>query len=91
MIPYHHPASVYIRQEDSEVPTFNFDPSINPITAYKIDKIKTAFTEVYELEEEELDEIDFGDDFAALLEEENLWDKDTSNGIALLWAPRPFN
>ena len=53
-MPYHYPASVYIRQEDPEVPTFNFDPSINPITAYKIDKQRTTFTEVYEIEEEEL-------------------------------------
>ena len=49
LIPYHNPASVYIRQDDPEVPTFNFDPSINPITAYKIDKVKTSFTEVYEI------------------------------------------
>ena len=53
--PYHYPASVYIPQEDPEIPTFNFDPSINPITAYKIDKQKTSFTEFYELDEEELD------------------------------------
>jgi pre-mRNA-processing factor 8 len=25
------------------------------------------------------------------LDEEPLWDRDTSNGIALLWAPRPFS
>jgi pre-mRNA-processing factor 8 len=49
LMPYHYPASVYIRQDDPEIPTFNFDPSINPITAYKIDKKKTAFTEIYEI------------------------------------------
>jgi len=41
---YHYPPSVFIPQDDPEIPTFNFDPSINPITAYKIDKQKTAFT-----------------------------------------------
>ena len=51
------------------MPTFNFDPSINPITAYKIDKQRTTASEVYEVEEEELEDIDFGDDFAPLLEE----------------------
>jgi hypothetical protein len=44
MIPYHFPASVYIKQDDPEIPTFNFDASINPITAYKIDKLRTTFT-----------------------------------------------
>jgi len=66
-MPYHYPASVYIRQDDPEIPTFNFDPSINPITAYKIDKKKTAFTEIYDIEGEELDNIDFGEAFAPLL------------------------
>jgi len=48
-MPYHYPSTVYIKQDSPEIPTFNFDPSINPITAYKIDKVKTAFTEYYEL------------------------------------------
>ena len=68
IIAYHNPPSVYIRQDDPEIPTFNFDPSINPITAYKIDKQKTSFTEIYDLEEDELEDIDFGEDFAPLLE-----------------------
>lgn len=60
LIEYHHPSTVYIRQDDPEIPTFNFDPSINPITAYKLDKQRTFFTESYDLEEEELEDIDFG-------------------------------
>lgn len=60
LIEYHHPSTVYIRQDDPEIPTFNFDPSINPITAYKIDKQRTFFTEAYDIEEEELEDIDFG-------------------------------
>ena len=63
IIPYHYPASVYIKQEDPEIPTFTFDSTINPITAYKVSKKITKFTDVEELEDEELDAIDFGQDF----------------------------
>lgn len=46
---------MYIKQEDPEIPTFTFDSSINPITAYKINKKITKFTETEEIDEEELD------------------------------------
>ena len=47
---YHYPAGVYIKQEDPEIPTFTFDSSINPITAYKINKKITKFTETEEID-----------------------------------------
>ena len=34
-IPYHYPPIVYIKQDDPEIPTFYFDPVINPISAYR--------------------------------------------------------
>jgi pre-mRNA-processing factor 8 len=36
--PYHYPAVVYVKQEDPELPTFYFDPVINPISAYRVEK-----------------------------------------------------
>ena len=42
---YHHPVNVYIRQEDPDIPAFTFDKSINPITAYKVNKQTTSFTD----------------------------------------------
>jgi pre-mRNA-processing factor 8 len=64
---YHYPARVYIQQEDPEIPTFTFDLSINPITAHKLNKQITKFTETIDIPEETLDEVDFGDSFAPLL------------------------
>lgn len=40
--PYHHPACAYIKQLDPDLPAFYFDPIINPISAYKIDKNKAV-------------------------------------------------
>ena len=34
--PYHYPCIVYIKNDDPTLPTFNFDPVINPISAYKV-------------------------------------------------------
>ena len=85
MHPYHFPACVYIKQEDPELPTFYFDPVINPISYYKQ---KFTITEA-SLDDDILDsfEIPF-DPFLADIE---LNDKQLTQGIALLWAPRPFD
>jgi pre-mRNA-processing factor 8 len=37
--PYHNPPVVFIPNDDPEIPTFNFDEEINPISAYKRDKL----------------------------------------------------
>jgi pre-mRNA-processing factor 8 len=52
IIPYHYPAAAYIKQEDPEIPTFTFDSSINPITAYKVNKQITKYTDVEDITEE---------------------------------------
>jgi pre-mRNA-processing factor 8 len=46
---------------------------------------------VEETEEIDLGEIDFGVDFQPLLHDEELSNKESTNGINLLWAPKPFN
>ena len=39
--PYHEPTICYIKaDENPEMPTFHFDPVINPISAYKTEKLK---------------------------------------------------
>lgn len=92
MSPYHYPVIVYIKQEDPDLPAFYFDSIINPISAYKVERHKKAAnTEVDLLEEDELDSFVMPENFEAFLREEPLHDKNTSNGIALLWAPKPFN
>ena len=89
LTPYHYPACVYVKQEDPELPTFYFDPIINPISAYRVENKKQS--SISECEIDDLDSFELPEDFEFILEEEELNGKAITNGIALLWAPRPFN
>ena len=84
-------AIVYIKQDDPELPTFHFDSVINPISAYKVEKQKKSIISEIELDDEELNSLAVEDDLVPLLFDEPLCNKDTSNGIALYQAPKPFS
>ena len=43
--PYHTPGVCYIKNDNPDVPVFNYDPVINPMPAYKSEKL----TEVEDL------------------------------------------
>lgn len=75
------------------MPTYYFDSIINPISAYKVQEKykKNIKTELDELDDDELDEIEIDADFKPFLEEEPLYDNMTSSAIALLFAPVPFD
>lgn len=89
LAPYHHPMALYIKAEDPDLPAFYFDPLIHPVPPPG----RGAASAV--AEEEGLGEE--GDDFTLpegvepLLAESSLYTDTTAAGIALLWAPRPFN
>jgi pre-mRNA-processing factor 8 len=36
---YHSPAVAFVANDDPDMPTFNYDPAINPISAYKKDQL----------------------------------------------------
>lgn len=81
--PYHTPLVCFIKAEDPDLPAFYFDPVVNPISAFRVEKKQS---------EEEIDEefsLPMG--FAPLLADTPLYSDDTASGIALYWAPRPFN
>ena len=86
---YHSPMVMYIKTEDPDLPAYYFDPLIHPIAFYKSSSEKKE-----EKEEEDWSE---DDDFALpeevepLLKDYDLYTENTTNGIALLFAPRPFN
>jgi pre-mRNA-processing factor 8 len=83
---YHTPSVLFIKTEDPDLPAFYFDPLINPISQSRT--VKT----VEDLpEEDEEDPFTLPDYVNPLLEEEPLYTDNTANGIALLWAPKPFN
>ncbi len=85
---YHYPCSMYIKPDDPDLPAFYYDPVINPIPHYMTNM--GASTE----------EDGFGDDdddfvlpegVTPVLSAAPLQTDNTSNGIALYHAPRPFN
>ena len=68
------------------MPAFYFDPLINPIShRHSVSKSSEDFLPDDE-EEFELSEI-----CQPFLQDCPLYTDNTANGIALLWAPRPFN
>lgn len=83
---YHYPLAMYIKTEDPDLPAFYYDPLIHPIPAYKSTSSKIA------------DDVgDDDDDFALpehvepFLQDTPVYTERTASGIALLWAPKPFN
>ena len=82
LAPYHHPPLYYVKPDDPDLPAFYFDPVANPISAFRSKAIKV--------------DDDAEDDFSALgleplLSERPLYTDATAGGIALYFAPRPFN
>lgn len=86
---YHTPMVTYIKAEDPDLPAFYFDPLIHPIPFYKTDRKQQK--DVAGEEDEEEDGFALPEGVEPLLGETPLYTDTTTAGIALLWAPRPFN
>ncbi|KAJ3204221.1 Pre-mRNA-processing-splicing factor 8 [Entophlyctis luteolus] len=89
---YHYPPVVYIKSDDPDLPTFYFDPIINPISSRTL--VSTAGT-AYEDElfngKEEDESFLLPEGVEPFLGDQTLYTDTTSSGIALYWAPHPFN
>merc|ERR1711991_1216683 len=83
----HYPPLYYIKADDPDLPAYYFDPIINPISAFRVEK-KRLEEEVDPADEEEMY---VPDTFCAIMEDEPVYYDDTAAGINLYWAPRPFN
>jgi len=85
---YHTPMVMYIKSEDPDLPAFYFDPLIHPIAFYKTDKRgeRKGFQE-----EEDEDDFALPEGVEPLLQSVPQYTDTTAAGIALLFAPRPFN
>lgn len=81
---YHTPNIVFIKTEDPDLPAFYFDPLINPISHRHSSKVPEPLPDDDE-------EFELPDYVEPLLKDLPLYTDNTANGIALLWAPRPFN
>ncbi|VDM04852.1 unnamed protein product [Schistocephalus solidus] len=82
---YHYPNVLFIKTEDPDLPAFYFDPLINPIS-HSTFKVPEAH-----IDENADEEFSLPEDFRSFMSDTPLYTDNTANGIALLWAPRPFN
>ncbi|KAJ2393526.1 pre-mRNA-splicing factor 8, partial [Coemansia sp. RSA 2611] len=95
MSQYHTPAVQYIRPDDPDLPAFYFDPVINPISSRSL--VSQFKDDARSVEDEIFGDGDEDRDFvlprsaSAFLADTPLETENTANGIALYWAPHPFN
>jgi len=92
--PYHTPMVMYIKTEDPDLPAFYYDPLIHPIAHYRTEGKGTAAgaaAAATAVPEEEEEDFALPDGCAPFLPETPLYTDNTMNGIALVFAPRPFN
>ena len=85
---YHRPALVYIKSADPDLPAFYFDPIVNIIPHYRMEKRDGSHEEQVL---GELEEFHLPQDMQPLLSTTDLSTDSTNGGIELLWAPHPYN
>ena len=102
---YHVPAKVFVKAEDPNLPAFYFDPVINPISSRHVQHTGTdkdvdmdlAFNDIVDDDDDDDEESKFEDEFElpedmdTFLSQEPLYTDRTASGLALYWAPHPFN
>jgi pre-mRNA-processing factor 8 len=88
---YHYPSLYYVKPDDPDLPAYYFDPIVNPISAFRTDKaVHDYFTDEW-VDPEDEEDLYFPPSFNPILDEEPLYTDKTASGIALYWAPTPFN
>ncbi|MEW5319339.1 MAG: hypothetical protein WDW38_010498 [Sanguina aurantia] len=87
---YHYPLTMYIKTEDPDLPAFYYDPLIHPIAAYRTGKVDKRLGNDESIGGEE-DEWCLPEEVVPFLAETAVYTEHTASGIALLWAPKPFN
>ncbi|KND02430.1 pre-mRNA-processing-splicing factor 8 [Spizellomyces punctatus DAOM BR117] len=89
---YHYPTVVYVRTEDPDLPAFYFDPIINPISSRTLQSnAKVSHEDEIFGDKEEDEEFRLPSSVTPFLQETPLYTDNTANGIALYWAPHPFD
>jgi pre-mRNA-processing factor 8 len=88
---YHSPMVMYIKTEDPDLPAYYFDPLIHPIAFYKSNSSEKKKEEEEEEDWSEDDDFALPEEVEPLLKDYDLYTENTTNGIVLLFAPRPFN
>ena len=93
---FHRPQVYYIKPEDPDLPTFYYDPLVNPIPSFttRTDRhvnVNNAAVKGEAEEENEEEDLLIPEGVDAWFVEEDLSGEHTSAGIDLYWAPAPFD
>ena len=95
MAPYHHPSLYYIKADDPDLPAFYFDPIVNPVSAFRTRGSKDRHGLFADDDDDDaapdVEDMYVPEDLTPILDELPLYTDSTAHGIALYWAPRPFN
>lgn len=77
--PYHYPTVCYIKNDDPEVPVFNYDEVINPMPAYKNEELASSEDLFAEnaVTDEELEEFELPEGVEPLISEQPLYTENT--------------
>src|SRR6266481_4036337 len=92
--PHHNPKNVYIWTNYPELPTFYFDPLINPIASpsFVLKKAPLVSHENLLIGPNGADgDIELPEKIAPFLAEVGLENEHTADEIALWWAPTPYD
>ncbi|KAK0464642.1 NUC071 domain-containing protein [Desarmillaria tabescens] len=93
--PYHTAKNVYIRTDDPDLPAFYFDPLINPISlrghTAKNAPLVSHEDSIFGPNGADDDTFVLPDEVEPFLEEKDIENDLTADGIALWWAPEPYN
>lgn len=90
---YSHPQVVYVRS-DPNLPAFNFDPVINPISSRSVAPKNITVShedEIFGVGNDEDDEFELPGNVEPFLADEELYTSETASAIKLWWAPFPFD
>ncbi|CAG9461905.1 unnamed protein product [Pedinophyceae sp. YPF-701] len=87
---YHSPAVMYIKTEDPDLPAYHYDPLIHPIPFYKTGTDQKMGDDA-DSDDDDDDDFELPEHVAPFLAEQPLYTDTTASGLALFWAPRPFN
>ena len=90
---YHAPAAMYVKADDPDLPAFHFDPLLHPIAAHRAggDAGASAADDAAWWEEAGGDAFRLPPRVEPLLSTLPLEPDAAAAGVALLWAPAPFN
>jgi hypothetical protein len=85
---YHHPCHQYIKSADPDLPAFYYDELVHPIPPHETAAGRVASEDAV-LDDDP--DFELPGDVAPVLAAAPLYTDNTAAGIALYWAPPPFN